>query len=185
LRQQQRRELEDVPCKWGKARAMDKRVWTLGFYFKKIITMKTSIIFTHIISIMFLMGSCSSDEEQYKNEAIEPGSKWKCEGVGFKGNYKLLTFDNISGSNCDDCFTLVFETNYKATGKSTTNAISVDLTSNHPFSISTENAEKDFGETFCKYAKSVTSYSSKKEELDFYFVNEEKEECYLIYKKDK
>jgi predicted nucleic-acid-binding Zn-ribbon protein len=115
--------------------------------------------------------------KRYLNDEMKlTGTQWKLFGIFDVQNNSLKVLNPL---DCEECYTLNFDTDSTATGKSSTNLVWVDLSGKEKLiGIATEKGERGDGYLFCDAVESVTSYSCNGNELKFFYNDDS---YYLLY----
>ena len=141
--------------------------------------MKTTF-YKLIPALLFLISFSGCKGNAPENPTDLTGTSWKLAGIYDVQSETLTVLEPI---DCDDCYTLTFDSDTTATGNSTSNLVFVNFsTTNQIIGIATEVGEVGDGYIFCNATIQVTSYSVSKTELKFFF-NEKNN--YLLYKPKK
>ena len=129
-----------------------------------------------VLGLIILGGSCYKPEPApsriYCGNELPPlaGTTWKLAGIF---DTQTGTLRVLEPTNCEKCYTLTFDTDSTAIGKSTGNEVWVDLSANKPankvIGIATMADELGDGYFFCDIVKLVTHYSYDEIYLRFIF----------------
>ncbi|MDR1370835.1 MAG: hypothetical protein LBJ72_12035, partial [Dysgonamonadaceae bacterium] len=143
---------------------------------KKIIS---KIVNCLLVGMFVLSFGCSSDLNEDQDISLA-GTKWKLSGIFDIQNNSLKV---LNPTDCEECYTINFNTNSTATGKSSTNLFWINLSRKEKLiGIATEIGEIGDGYLFCNAIGSVTSYSCNENELKFFY-KENGKEYFLLYVK--
>jgi hypothetical protein len=125
------------------------------------------------------MAGC--DKEEGKKEIQLQGTKWKLVGYSVIGE-KLLRA--LEPQDCEECYTLAFETNNMGYAISVANTIAIDLSEKPFFGGRTKIYDDNIGDAalFYEITSLIESYSVSEDKLYFYW-NEGKN--YVLYKLQK
>ncbi|MDR1372242.1 MAG: hypothetical protein LBJ17_03830 [Dysgonamonadaceae bacterium] len=152
--------------------------------------MKTKILFLSAILLLSLgcdnnadlsEGDNAANTEVNENPDISlADTQWKLSGIFDVQNNSLKV---LNPTDCEECYTINFDTDSTATGKSSSNLVLVDLFGKGKLiGIATEMGETGDGYLFCDAIGLVTSYSCNENELKFFYTENGKE-YYLLYVK--
>ncbi len=133
-----------------------------------------------IIFFLFLLTSlsCQQKEEGFNSSQLK-GTQWKLAGFFDPTSNTLKVAEP---KDCNDCYTLNFDTDSTATGKSILNYIWVNLSRKNPIGVATEIGEiTGDGKLFCDIVSLVNSYTLDESGLKFYY----QQNHYLLFKKIK
>ncbi|MDR1809875.1 MAG: META domain-containing protein [Prevotella sp.] len=139
--------------------------------------MKTQLF---ILTALFILttGMVGCDKEEGK-EAPNPltGTKWKL--VGF-ANVETGDIIEAEPKDCEECYTITFDSDSTASGISIVNIIMVNLSIPY-IGVTTMAYDEEIGNValFYEAIQQIEAYSHEKEELKFYYNNKKN---YLIYK---
>jgi hypothetical protein len=137
---------------------------------KKILLQTTALL----LILAGMMISCGKDEINSLK-----GTKWKLAGIVDVQTGKLT---ELEPKDCEQCYTLVFDTDNTAQGYSSSNVVWVDISASHLIGIATEVGEYEpDGYIFCDATILVTSYSITNTEIKFFYKKDGKD-SYLLYK---
>ena len=126
------------------------------------------------IMMMFVAWSCSS------NEGLSlKGTKWKLAGIVDAQTGELT---ELEPKNCAECFTLTFDTNTTAHGKSIQNHVVILGLDPVSIVIATDVLDGPDGDIFCDIVQTAlfNSYTLTINELKFFYNNNNN---YLLYKR--
>jgi len=105
------------------------------------------------------------------------GSKWKL--AGYVDDSNLL--HSLEPRNCEQCYTIVFQTDSTGSGQSSSNQIGVNLNEAPFLYILTMVGEIEDGRYFYDVTNEITSYTHNNDELKFFYQIDNKN-YYLLYK---
>ncbi|MDR1553433.1 MAG: hypothetical protein LBS69_08235 [Prevotellaceae bacterium] len=139
---------------------------------KKILnTLKFAAILLILAGVMI---SCGEDEINSLK-----GTKWKLAGIVDVQTGKLT---ELEPKDCEQCYTLVFETNILAKGFSCTRYIYVDLSDFRKY-VQEAFGEPYDGDLFSSAVHRTETYSVIAEELKFFYSDESNKKYCLLFKK--
>jgi heat shock protein HslJ/predicted nucleic-acid-binding Zn-ribbon protein len=148
--------------------------------------MKTKMLFLSVILLLSFGCTNIGDLPKSDNDLNETqdvplaGTRWKLSGIFDVQNKSLKV---LNPADCEECYTVNFDTDSTATGKSSSNLILVDLFGKGKLiGIATEMGETGDGYLFCDAIGLLTSYSCNENELKFFYTESGKE-YYLLYVK--
>jgi hypothetical protein len=108
------------------------------------------------------------------------GTKWKLEGILNVHTGEMQTLEPV---DCEQCYTLEFDTDTGASGKTTSNILLLNLNIPPYLGVATEVGEMGDGYLFTDILYFITSYKYDREKghLKFFYQREKKGYC-LIFK---
>ncbi|MDR2126333.1 MAG: hypothetical protein LBP63_05855 [Prevotellaceae bacterium] len=140
--------------------------------------MKKAILQTTAI-LLILAGVVACGKENENNEINTlKGTKWKLAGIV---DAKTGVLKELEPKDCEQCYTLTFDTDSTAWGKSVLNTMYIRLLPKPYINIMTEIDDSDNGDVqlFYDAIKTVDTYKVGKNELQFFY---NKKKNYLLYK---
>ncbi|MDR0581707.1 MAG: hypothetical protein LBG31_01970 [Prevotellaceae bacterium] len=122
--------------------------------------------------------NCSCGEGNENNESVSlEGTQWKLAGIM---DVETCNLKELEPKDCERCYTLVFNTDSTAWGRSSANRVDVDLTVVPPFGTPIISSEiSDDGYKFYSATEFVTEYAVTNNELKFFYNGKKN---YLLYK---
>jgi hypothetical protein len=139
--------------------------------------MKNLFLITSMLLATFIMSCNRSEKDTPENKIV---GTWKLEGIV---NEKTGEMQVLEPKDCEECYTLKFETNTTGTGRSTTNQMWINLNKAIFMGNMTEiNESTDDGHFFISILHSLISYEFNENTLKFYY-QYENNTYYLLYKK--
>jgi len=142
--------------------------------------MKSIKLFLYTVFCTLICLACKSNE----NGTISSlkGTKWKLEGIVDAGTGVLKELEPI---DCEDCYTLTFDTNYTATARTINNTFKLDLLHLNPY-VNFEDmlVYEDYGgksyeiTSFTRGVIAAASFTVNSEQLKLYDLGGD----YLLFK---
>jgi hypothetical protein len=171
-----------VGSRTGKRERRDKYDFRGISIFKKTENMK--ILKCILFCMLFAAFSCRDNNIPDIPIPLN-GTKWKLAGVVNAKTYILKEFEPRA---CTECFTLMFDTDHEASGRSISSKIKIDLLDLRKYML-TEESETWIehpslpvdGDRFRGIMASIESFTVTPEELKLYFNNKTE---YLLFKRD-
>jgi hypothetical protein len=105
------------------------------------------------------------------------GTKWKLAGSVNAGTGELKEFEP---KDCAECFTLTFNSDHTASGRSVSSKIAIDLLDLRKYIMTKESEGNTDGDHFRKIMTSIDSFTVTPEELKLYYNNKTE---YLLFKR--
>jgi hypothetical protein len=142
--------------------------------------MKKIIKTTAILLILAGIFSCGKDKDNDENNvpvSLE-GTKWKMAGIVDVRTGKLK---ELEPKDCDKCYTLVFNSDSTANGKSVLNRIHMELSPKTFIGTATYMDDSGIGnvQLFYDAIKTIDSYKFVNNELRFFYNSKQN---YLLFK---
>jgi hypothetical protein len=157
---------------------------TSGIYlFKKTENMK--FLKYILFCMLFATFSCRENNPPPDIPVALNGTKWKLAG---SVNVKTGILKGFEPKACTECFTLMFNSNHEASGRSVSSTIAIDLLDLRKY-MNTDESETWVkypslpidGDRFRSIMISIESFTVTSEELKLYFNNKTE---YLLFKRD-
>jgi hypothetical protein len=134
------------------------------------------------VGVLAFCCSCKGEQEPPEPEPSIPipleGTKWKLAGIV---DVKTGALKELEPKNCEKCYTLEFDSDSIAHGKSIANRIGVILYPKTRFGLETLIGDSHNGDAQLFYDswETIDSYRTKENELRFFYNNKRN---YLLYK---
>ncbi|MDR1346249.1 MAG: hypothetical protein LBK03_06070 [Bacteroidales bacterium] len=152
-----------------------------GRIMKKLIVRSSSLLLLlTLLVVTFMAAECKKPVDNPPQSIQLQGTQWKLEGIV---NVQTGEMQVLEPVDCEQCYTLEFDTDTTASGKSTTNIFLLNLNMPPYLGIGTEVCEMGDGYLFTNILCFITSYEhdSENAKLKFFYQREEKN-YYLIFK---
>jgi hypothetical protein len=156
-----------------------------GHLMKKPMVQHSSLLSLLIVLLMtlFMAARCEKPEDNDNNQSQSTslqGTQWKLEGIV---NVQTDEMQVLEPVDCEQCYTLVFNTDTTAAGKSTTNILLLNLNTPPYLGVATEVGEMGDGFIFTNVLYFITNYEHDNDnaKLKFFYQREETD-YYLIFK---
>jgi hypothetical protein len=146
--------------------------------------MKKTVKILNLAAVLLLLAgliiACGKEKDNENNELVSlKGTKWKLAGIVDVQTGKLT---ELEPKNCEQCYTLTFDTDSTALLQSVSNEGRAYINRNPPYlGTSTERGEVGDGNIFVNALYFITSYVRESNELKFFYQKDEKD-FYLLYK---
>ncbi|MDR2126334.1 MAG: hypothetical protein LBP63_05860 [Prevotellaceae bacterium] len=137
---------------------------------KKIILQTTAIL-------LILAGVVACGKENENNEINTlKGTKWKLAGIV---DTETGVLKELEPKDCEQCYTLDFDTDTTAHGQSSSNDIIINISKMPPTIGGTKRNESGDGHLYMDLWYDVNSYNREDNKLKFFY----EKDSYLLFKK--
>jgi hypothetical protein len=137
---------------------------------------KNILLLPFLAALAAIVFSCDDRIPEPANNSLQ-GTKWKLEGIVNEQTGEMQVLEPI---DCEECYTLEFDTDTTACGQTVSNVLVLNLISPPYLGVATEVGEIEDGRKFSDVLFFVTHYEYDSENLKLKFFYKKEEINYVL-----